>query len=286
MDGVLFCRPRTAQHVADSIDLEKLALDELGIEYAEIAIEPVVHGDAEAALIDVDETAGRNWLYRGWMLDEAEYEGLESALGERGESFVVNTEEMAAAAYVPNWYEALHKHTAPTRWTEGTDPIAAWEASRSLQGPWIIKDYLKSAKEQWLDACFIPADATQEEFVAVCHGLVDARGDRFEGGFVVRSVLPLATLPYRMPERPVHDEHRLFVWNGEIVAHAPYHDIDAEPPPVDTFAYLSAVDSPFFTADVARLTDDTWALIELNDGGMSTLPELMDPRDLYRSLVA
>ena len=261
-----------------------LALDELEVGFAEIAIEPIVDGDPERALEGLEERPGRLWLYRGWMLDETEYRTLEEALGERGESLVVETEAMALTAYLPAWYPTLKAHTADTRWTEHDDPAEAWERAQELERPWIIKDHVKSAKEQWHQACFVPADATRSEFLAVCEALRDARGDRFERGFVVRSVLPLAELPYRMPERPVHDEHRLFVWDGQVVAHAPYHDVDTRPPPLDAFDYLAEIDSPLFSADVARLNDGTWTLIELNDGGMSTLPVQMDPRDLYREL--
>ena len=69
---------------------------------------------------------------------------------------------------------------------------------------------------------------------------------------------------------------------SELVAHAPYHDFDAAPPPLSCFDFLSSLDSPFFTVDVARLDSGDWRVIELNDGGVSTLPPLMDPRDLYR----
>ena len=44
------------------------------------------------------------------------------------------------------------------------------------------------------------------------------------------------------------------------------------------------IDSPFFTADVARLASGGYTVIEINDGGCSTLPEQLDPRDLYRAL--
>jgi hypothetical protein len=83
----------------------------------------------------------------------------------------------------------------------------------------------------------------------------------------------------------VPDEHRLFFWDGELVAHAPYYDVDAELEDPAQFAFLGrAIASPFFTADVARLAAGGYTVIEINDGGCSTLPEQMDPRDLYRAM--
>ncbi|MEZ4299444.1 MAG: ATP-grasp domain-containing protein [Polyangiaceae bacterium] len=45
------------------------------------------------------------------------------------------------------------------------------------------------------------------------------------------------------------------------------------------------MDSPFFTADVARLAGGGYTVIELNDGGSSVFPEQMDPRDFYRAVL-
>ena len=52
------------------------------------------------------------------------------------------------------------------------------------------------------------------------------------------------------------------------------------------FAFLGrTIDSPFFTADVARLASGGYTVIEINDGGSSVLPEQMDPRELYRAVL-
>jgi len=90
-----------------------------------------------------------------------------------------------------------------------------------------------------------------------------------------------------MTERPVADEHRLVFWEGRLVAHAPYDDVESrlEPHEASAYAFLGRVlSSPFFTADVARLAAGGTTIIEINDGGSSTLPEQMDPRVLYRAL--
>src|SRR5438105_1221227 len=71
----------------------------------------------------------------------------------------------------------------------------AWEVAAELgPPPWIVKDHVKSAKEFWHRACFVPEGATHDQFVDICETLLEARGDRFERGFVVRKYLELATL--------------------------------------------------------------------------------------------
>ncbi len=85
--------------------------------------------------------------------------------------------------------------------------------------------------------------------------------------------------------RRVPDEHRLVFWNGELVAHAPIYDVDASFDDARAFEWLGdEVDSPFFVADVARLSAGGFTVIELNDGGSAILPERLDPRELYRAI--
>ena len=286
---ILFGRPHVPQHAEDRFELEALAAEELGIESYAIPLDPVVNGEPERALRRLPRPRHRTWLYRGWMLSEEEYTGLHEAMSERGEELVVDPESFAEAMYGPNYLPLLGGHTAPARWTEGEDIKEAWEAAQELgPPPWIVKDHVKSAKELWHRACFVPEGAVYEDFVDICERLLAARGDRFERGFVVKKFLELATLPGWTPEqRRVTDEHRLVFWEGRLVAHAPYYDVDSALSDPRQFDFLGrAISSPFFTADVARLAGGGYTVIEINDGGSSILPEQMDPRDFYRAVLA
>ena len=286
---ILFGRPHVPRNAEDRFELEALAAEELGIESYAIPLDPVVNGEPERALRRLPRPRHRTWLYRGWMLSEEEYTGLHEAMSERGEELVVDPESFAEAMYGPNYLPLLGGHTAPARWTEGEDIKEAWEAAQELgPPPWIVKDHVKSAKELWHRACFVPEGAVYEDFVDICERLLAARGDRFERGFVVKKFLELATLPGWTPEqRRVTDEHRLVFWEGRLVAHAPYYDVDSALSDPRQFDFLGrAISSPFFTADVARLAGGGYTVIEINDGGSSILPEQMDPRDFYRAVLA
>ncbi|APR82428.1 putative membrane protein [Minicystis rosea] len=285
---ILFGRPLVPQDAEDRFELEVLAAEELGIDSYAIPLDPVVNGDPERALRRLPRPRNRRWLYRGWMLNEDEYTGLYEAIAERDEELVVDPESFVEAMYVPSYVPLLGERTAPTRWTEGEDIKEAWEAALELgPPPWIVKDHVKSAKEQWHRACFVPRGADYDDFADICDRLLAVRGDRFERGFVIRKYLDLATLPGMLPEqRRVVDEHRLVFWEGRLVAHAPYYDADSMLENPAQFADLGRlIDSPFFTADVARLSSGGYTVIEVNDGGSSVLPEQMDPRDLYRAVL-
>lgn len=285
---ILFGRPHAPQLAEDRFEIDVLAAEELGIESYAIPLDPVVNGEPERALRRLPKPRHRTWLYRGWMLSEEEYTGLYEAIQDRGEELVVDPESFAEATYIPNYVPLLGDRTAPTRWTEGEDIREAWEVATELgRPPWVVKDHVKSAKELWHRACFVPEGSTFEDFAGVCEQLLQARGDRFERGFVVRKFLDLATLSGWTPERRrVTDEHRLVFWEGELVAHAPYYDVETTLEDPGQFAFLGRViGSPFFTADVARLASGGYTVIEVNDGGSSVLPEQMDPRDLFRAVV-
>lgn len=185
------------------------------------------------------------------------------------------------ASYAPRYLPLLGERTAPARWTEDADVREAWELACELgPPPWVVKDHVKSAKERWHRACFVPPGATYEDFAEICAELVETRGERFARGFVIKKWLALATLRgFTAERRPVADEHRLVFVFGRLVAHAPYYDADdAVPIDAASFAWIGdAIDSPFFTADVARLASGGTTVIEINDGGCSRFPDQLDP---------
>jgi hypothetical protein len=81
--------------------------------------------------------------------------------------------------------------------------------------PWVVKDYVKAAKEEWQRACFVPDRADFDAFAAICERLLELRGEAFETGFVIKKYVELATLPgWTADRRRVTDEHRLVFCKG------------------------------------------------------------------------
>jgi len=285
--GILFCRPGRGSTLEDAFEIEADVVDALEVQTHVVNADLVADGEADLAL-EAAQLDGGALLYRGPILPAETYEALEDALRFRGVELAVDSVAYEHALYVPEHHDAIEDLSAPTRWTYGTDIGEAWAAALELgDPPWLIKDHVKSAKEQWESACFVPEGATQADFQDVAEGLLEHRGELFERGFVIRKFLDLATSSVRTLERRIPEEHRLFFWQGALVAHAPYHPI--VDPLRDTAAFEvlgSRIDSPFFTADVAFLSAGGWVVIEINDGGVSTLPEDLHPRDLYAQIFA
>lgn len=283
--AILFCRPERGSVLEDDFELEADVVDALELESFVISADLVIDGECERAVRRIPRDVGA-LLYRGPILTAEEYEALYEAAADRGGELVVDPASYELASYIPEHHDSIADFSAPTGWTHGRDIDEAYESALSLGAPpWIIKDHVKSAKEAWDDACFVPPNATRQDFFRIARGLLDERGERFERGFVIRKFLDLAPSGVRTMERRIPDEHRLFFWQGHIVCHAPYHDIGDRLEDVSPFSVLGRrIASPFFTADIAFLREGGWVVIEINDGGVSTFPEQLDPRDLYSAI--
>lgn len=280
---LLIVRPRSPQNRDDGLALEAEAADLLGIEVHAIDIESVVDDEIGVVLETFPPGEGRSLLYRGWMLTEEEYEALYEALGEHGYTLCTSPWEYAQAHYVSSWYERIAEHTAASAWTWSTDLDEAWDVAHSLgEPPWLLKDHVKSAKERWSELGVIPAGCSRERFDAICAEFIDHRGERFERGLCFRRPMALRRLGVSDSGQPVHDEHRIFFWQGKPVACAAQHELDGSPCAPERFAFVGeCIDSPFFTVDVARREDGQWAIVEIGDGGVSMLPVTLDPRHLF-----
>jgi hypothetical protein len=251
-----------------------------------LGFEDFIGGREERALQFLPPAKDTVLLYRGWMFRESEYRRLQSALHERGYALFTSPEAYAEAHYLPNHYAKIRSQTAPAAWTEGTNLDAAWRAARTLgNGPWIVKDHVKSAKQRWESACFIPQNADRAAFDEICNNLLAYQGERFERGFVFKQFVPLARIGESAYGYPLCEEYRLFFYRHRLLSAAPY---DREGGSENDFARFEEVagrfQSEFLTIDVAKMADGGWLILEAGDGGVSLLPPRIDPRAFYRVL--
>jgi len=293
MFGVVFARGESAWAYQGDFHEEAEVAEALGIVCTSVDLDDLIVGDPEAALAHWPRPAGRTWIYRGFILSPEDYETLEMAVEERGERLWIDVNEMGRASLLSSWLEALGPRTPATVCTETEDPEEAWEEAQEFLGPppWVIRDHQKSARQLWASACFVPEGTDLEGFAERCANLVDFRGGELVGGIVVRRFVTLAPLavggvPLTHEGRPVTDEHRLFFYQGRLVAQAPYLDVDTAPIDGSRWADLPRlVGSRFFVADVARLAGGGTTVIEINDGGHAMLPPRLEPAELYGAIV-
>jgi len=274
-------------------EAEVKAAKEAGFEVGYVGLE-AYFGD-EVRLHAVPEDCGPT-LYRGWIVKPEDYQRMGEALAARGGSLLTSLEAYLHCYHLPNWYEAIGgKEVTPrSLCIRGTtfsnlDDIAFRVSMTFGHHGVIIKDFIKSRKHDWYDACYIGSALDQNEVKRVTRNFVDGQGDTLVGGLVFREFLKLKRIGVHSRSRlPLVNEHRIFVFDGVPFYQAPYWfegDYSGNVPSLQFIRpILSKVKSPFYAVDVAEREEGGWVIIELNDGGSAGIPEGGDPQDFYKAL--
>jgi len=195
-----------------------------------------------------DVPAGATVVYRGWMLNPAEYGRLAQAITAASASPLTSPEAYLAAHYLPNWYPLIADDTPETR----VLPLTAdFEAELRAIGwdAFFVKDYVKSLKTSRGSIIHNPA-----EIGPVIEEMKQFRGD-IEGGLCVR----------RVESFVADSERRYFVIDGQPFA------ANGMSIPAIVERVASHIPSPFFSIDVAERTDGVLRVIEVGDGQVSDL---------------
>lgn len=233
-------------------------------------------------------------LYRGWMLTPNQYETLYNALLAKNINLINNPAEYKHCHYLPESYRLIEDYTAKTTWYKvGGSRVNYDELMKMLStfkgAPLIVKDYVKSAKHSWLDACYISDSSQMSEVTRVVDNFVELRGDSLNEGLVFREFLELEQVTeHSKSGMPLFLEYRLFYLQGKPVALIPYWEEGSYPEeeiPLERFNRIAlTIESSFFAMDIARSVDGEWYIIELGDGQVSGLPERADVNNFIKGL--
>jgi hypothetical protein len=236
-------------------------------------------------------------VFRGWMLRPVHYASLYAALLDRNVRLINDPEAYRHCHYLPASYERIAKWTPRTVWLPLT-PGSSTPSREILQpllspfgkNPLIVKDYVKSRKHEWLEACFIPSAADMDRVESVVGRFLELQGDDLAEGLVFREYVPFVPLAtHSRSSMPLTREYRIFWLDGEPLLTAPYWeegDYAGSEPPIATFRPVAAeIASQFFTMDVAqRAEDGAWQIVELGDGQVAGMPERADVLQFYETL--
>ncbi|MFO0758433.1 MAG: hypothetical protein U0359_18215, partial [Byssovorax sp.] len=139
---------------------EARAAETAGFDVGLIDLEVFLGG--EVKLRHVPEGPGEV-IYRGWILDLDAYRRMSAVVASRGRSLVTTPEAYQHCYHLPEWYEAVGgaEQTPRSIWIPGEtfdlDAVVAQVHEAFRESGVILKDYVKSRKHEWFDACFIPA---------------------------------------------------------------------------------------------------------------------------------
>lgn len=272
---VLYCQdPLNPRRVDEHFTPEAREMRERGGAVGLIDHDALLRGDAQQAVARVPAGLEHAW-YRGWMIPADRYAALAQALSRRGTELLVTPERYQAAHELPGWYATFADVTPASAWlhTEpGEAPSAedlAALAARLPPGAGIVKDYVKSRKHEWEQACFVPDLADTAGLARVVRRFVELQAQFLAGGVVLRGFETFAK-----PES-VAAEVRVWWLDGEprlLTPHpdSPYeHALEPDLAPIQPA--VRSLGCRFVTTDVALRDDGAWRVVEVGDGQVSDL---------------
>jgi len=232
-------------------------------------------------------------VYRGWMIQPDKYELLYQGLLKKKVKLINTPEEYKTCHYLPSSYEFIKESTPATNWTEikgNVDFDKVFELTDNFKDdPIIVKDYVKSQKHYWTEACFIPKASDKDSVKRVVSKFIDLQGDGLNVGLVFRKFEELEFLTDHSKSRmPLTKEFRLFFVRGQVIQVFNYWDEgdygDTKPDLTKFEGIGKKVKSNFFTMDIAKKKNGDWIIMELGDGQVSGLPDNADKDNFYRAV--
>ena len=293
---IIFCEDPLNKTTPDEMyQAEASAAQAVGFDYELINFEALVYEKNIQKSIRLvspgnEETIG---LYRGWMLKPADYQLLYEGLLSKGIKLVNNPIAYQHCHYLPDSYEVIKQKTPKTVWLPVEDAVDMDEVM-ALLAPFgksaiILKDYVKSQKHYWAEACFIPDASNRDAVSSIVARFMDLQGDDLNEGLVFREYVELESLTtHSKSGMPLTKEFRVFVFNGTPLLVSEYWeegDYKGIVPSLAQFTNeFTAVQSNFYTMDIAKQIDGEWIIMELGDGQVAGLPERVDPVQFYGKL--
>ncbi|MFI1933721.1 ATP-grasp domain-containing protein [Streptomyces sp. NPDC020330] len=283
-NGFLFCAdPLRLSRPDPQFAGELAAARAAGGRIALVDHDALLAGDAAGAVARVARDSGPYW-YRGWMIPSARYAELEAALDARGCALLTGAADYRRAHELPGWYEEFEGLTPRSVWcamapgapAPTADELAGLAAPLG-PGPGIVKDFVKSRKHEWHEACYVPELADRERLAAVVGRFVELQGPFLAGGLVLRSFEPFVA----------DGEARVWWVDGEAVLVTAHPDTPGPVSVPGLAALREAVGHlglRWVTTDLAVREDGVWRVVEVGDGQVSGLPAGAEAGALFAAL--
>ncbi len=292
----VFCSdPLNPRQPDEAYQAEAAAAERLGIPFTLVDHDALAHDNDPAKAVrrvlpQPDPGLG---VYRGWTLTPEQYRLMYEALAAKGLRLLNHPTAYRHCHYLPESYSVIEPHTPRSVWIKTTGDVSTDEIMELLRpfgsAPVVVKDFVKSRKHEWAEACFIPSASDRASVERVVRRFLELQGDDLSEGLVFREFIEFEPLG-RHPKSgmPLTKEFRLFFLDGQLVFWTPYWEganYQGSVPPVERFATLAeGVRSRFFTMDVAQRRGGDWLIVELGDAQVAGLPEHADVDDFYKAL--
>ncbi|AFZ25083.1 hypothetical protein Cylst_2890 [Cylindrospermum stagnale PCC 7417] len=293
---LIFCSDPLQIRAPDLLYQDEVsAIKSLGLEYELINYEALVDDHPLKAVSRIKSlnscTLG---IYRGWMLPPRSYQQLFEALVDQGIHLINDPDAYKHCHYFPESYSVIESCTPKSVWTKTIGDIATQELMELLHlfnsQPIVVKDFVKSRKHEWQEACYIPSASDISSVERVVRRFIELQGNQLSEGLVFREFIEFERLTQHSKSgMPLTKEFRIFFLDGEPIYTVEYWEegnYQGITPPIDQFRQIAkSVQSRFFTMDVAKKLDGEWMIIELGDGQVAGLPEKADVLSFYQMLI-
>lgn len=292
---IIYCDSIIDPKVIDSdYEAEQKAAQNAGFETYLLSFEKLLEENVRSALHFIPKKEEKEMaLYRGWMLQPKIYTLLYTSLLEKNIQLINSPKEYEHCHYLPNSYSKIKDYTPVSNWIKLNDTIDFEEIYKLTnqfgENPIIVKDYVKSEKYHWKEACFIPNSKDKDKVKSSVEKFIELRGKELNEGLVFRKFEELEFLvQHSKSDLPLTKEFRIFFLNKKVVSIFNYWD-EGEygeiKPELEKFIQIAQnIESIFFTMDIAQKTNGEWIIMELGDGQVSGFPDNADKKDFYRNL--
>lgn len=293
---IVFCSDPLEPHQPDqAFAREASAAEQLGLAYELIDFEALaLEHDCQRAVRGIKpHQQPTEAIYRGWMLKPDHYAELYESLAAKNVRLVNDPSAYRHCHYLPESYSAIEGHTPRSVWMKLQGELSMETVMELLRpfgsAPALVKDFVKSRKHEWHEACFIPSAADRGAVERVVRKFLDLQDDDLNEGLVFREFIEFEPLAVHSKSgMPLTREFRLFFFDGRLSFSAQYWDegdYRGLTAPLHRFTDVAAkVRSRFFTMDVAKRRDGDWMIVELGDGQVAGLPETADANKFYAAL--
>jgi len=292
---LIYCSSPINNRIVES-DYEneyKYALEN-GFDVQLINFEELLNKNTERALKNIPKNDNTELaIFRGWMLKPEYYELLYNGLKNKNIKLINNPDEYINCHFFPYSYEIIKENSPKSIWFEITKEIDFDEVMEKLKifngKSIIIKDYVKSQKHKWKEACFINSSNDKNEVEKIVNKFIELQGSELNKGLVFREYHELEFIgEHSKSKMPLTKEYRMFFLNGELITKYNYWDegfYSSELNDLTKFISIaSKIKSNFFTMDIAKTVNGEWLIIELGDAQVSGLPDNADLNEFYSKL--
>lgn len=289
---IIFCDSVIDNKIVEpDYQAEFISAKENGFETNVFSFEELNHGNIKGALKVIKSCQTKEYgIYRGWMMTPKIYEQFYHGLLEKNIQLINNPTEYEHCHYLPNSYHIIAGETPKSKWTKDLSKDNLVDlASEFGEKPIIIKDFVKSEKHNWKDACFIPNANDAESVISVANRFIELRGEYLNEGIVFREFIELEFLiDHSKSGMPLTKEFRIVFLNKNVIQIYKYWDegnYDSEIPDLSLLQNIAdKIESNFFTIDVAKMKNGGWTIMELGDGQVAGLPDNADRNEYFKKI--